>query len=400
MHLTKLACPLTVAAFLLSITVFSGVGTSRVERGYDRIFAPYFTKVGVANWGAGGAYIAEWGRPTAAFTNPAGLSTERAIIYAEAGKRFPAHWLGMKQGQWDNQFIVPGFLSVAKPFRNLSLSIGYMNYYDLSNEDSIEVTTSESPEGMPEYYHIENRLKIHTFFASGSYAIENMASVGLTIGLNCLKEHEWIAEVSADGHGLGIQLVAGGLLSPFEGLNIGGAFRYSTKIEYDMQYRTGAADTFSTNPDIDSNLKPEPIPCEAKFPWSLQVGASYRPIADVKVLGMLDFQKWSIVSDGYEDKIQVHLGTEISSLEPFTFGFGFFTQEYPWKDKGRYFKGRDFDQKFISAGFRVKLWKSFELSTSFVDSHLFPNKEVEKDLGKDAKQFHQSYIATGIRISL
>jgi len=64
------------------------------------------------------------------------------------------------------------------------------------------------------------------------------------------------------------------------------------------------------------------------------------------------------------------------------------------------FEGRDFDQKFITGGFRVKLWKSFELSTSFLDSHLFPNKKIEKDLGKDAKQFHQTYIASGIRISL
>ncbi len=113
---------------------------------------------------------------------------------------------------------------------------------------------------------------------------------------------------------------------------------------------------------------------------------------------MLDFQKWSVISDGYEDKIQVHLGTEISSLEPFIFSFGFFTQECPLKDSSVYFKGRDFDQKFITGGFRVKLWKSFELSTFCLDSHLFPNKKIEKDLGKGAKQFHQGYVAGGISI--
>jgi len=80
MYLAKLACPLKVAVFLLSITVLSGSGTCRVATKYDRIFAPYFTKVGIANWAAGGAYVAESGHPTAAFTNPAGLSSERTII--------------------------------------------------------------------------------------------------------------------------------------------------------------------------------------------------------------------------------------------------------------------------------------------------------------------------------
>jgi len=276
--------------------------------------------------------------------------------------------------------------------------MGCANFYDYHMET--EVLIYDDLKGTPRLSEIEDRLEVNTFFGTGSYSFEKLASVGLTLGLNYLGGRDRIGEVSADGHGIGVQVIAGGLLSPLENLNLGAAFRYSTKIKYDMQYHTGYTDTFPSNPDIDSNLRPEPIPYEAEFPWSLQVGMSYNPIADVKFLGVLDFQKWSIVSDGYGDKIQIHLGTEVSLLEPFTFSFGFFTQECPWKDKGRYFKGRDFDQKFITAGDRVKLWNWLELSTLILDSHLFPNKKIEEDLGKDAKQFHQTYIASGIRVSL
>ncbi len=272
MHLTKLVWLLTVAAFLLSVTIFSIAGTCRVATKYDRIFAPYFTKVGVANWGVGGAYVAEWDCPTAAFTNPAGLSTERTILYVEGGRRLPAHWLGIEGDKWDNQFILPGFASVIKPFGDLSLSMGCANFYDYHMET--EVLIYDDPSGTPRLSKIEDRLVVHTFYGAGSYSFENRASVGFTLGLNYLRGRDRIAEVSAEGDGLGVQFIAGGLLSPFQGLNIGATFRQSTKIEYNMQYHTGVADTFS-NPDIDSNLEPEPIPFEAKFPWSLQVGASY-----------------------------------------------------------------------------------------------------------------------------
>ncbi len=357
---------------------------------------PSFTRVGVATWGAGGAYVAEKGYPTAAFSNPAGLSGEKTTFYAEVGKRSAVadrvHWL--IETKWDDQFILPGFASIIKPLGSSNLSVGYMSYYDLHMEiDSIPVTTLEEQEGTGEFYGIEENLRVHTFFGAGSYHFADGASVGLTLGLNYLRHHDEIGQVAPDGHGLGIQFIVGGLLSPVKNLNIGAAFRYSTNIESDRQYE-GAGFEFGGNDisDIDYEYVLEPL--LTKFPWSLQVGASYSPMADVKVLGTVDFQKWSIISDGYGDKIQIHLGTEISSLEPFTFGFGFFTQDDPSVYVGKYF-----NQKFITVGVRLKLWDSLELSTSFVDSHLFPNKEVEKDLGKDAKQFHQSYMATGVSLS-
>jgi len=283
MNLTKLICLITVTIFLLSITVFSenrlvaSTYTHRVKP--NHIFPPCFSRIGVVTWGAGGAYVAEKGYPTAAFTNPAGLSSEKTTFYAEVGKRRGVadrvHCIF--ETKWDDQFILPGFALIIKPVKGLTFSIGYMNYHDLCmNIDSIPITTSESQEGTGEFFGVEEKLMVHTFFGASSYHFEDGASVGLTLGLNYLRYQDEIAELPGDGHGLGVQVVAGGLLSPFENFNIGAAFRYSTKIEYNMQYHSGVADTFF-NPDIDGELVPEPTPFEAKFPWSLQIGASYRP---------------------------------------------------------------------------------------------------------------------------
>lgn len=142
MMLTKLTYRIKIIVCFLSITVCSGAGPCRVEANSSRICLPFFTKVGIPTWGAGGAYVAEKGYLTAAFGNPEGLSSEKTTFYLEAGRRFPARWLGMAQAKWDDHFILPGFVSVAKPLSGLNLSIGYMNYYDLSMRDSIEVIIS------------------------------------------------------------------------------------------------------------------------------------------------------------------------------------------------------------------------------------------------------------------
>jgi hypothetical protein len=109
---------------------------------------------------------------------------------------------------------------------------------------------------------------------------------------------------------------------------------------------------------------------------------------------MLDFQKWSIVAAGLEDKIQAHLGIEILDSKPFTFSLGFFTQDHPSTETGKFL-----DQNFLTAGTRLRLLNKAELSLSIIDSHLFPNKEFEKEFGKDDEQFHQTYIASGIAFS-
>jgi len=225
MILTKLTYRIMIIICLLSITVFSGAGTCMHQAKANDIYLhpSNFTKVGVTIWGAGGAYVAEGGYPTAAFGNPAGLSDEKTTFYAEVGKRSAVadqvHCIF--ETKWDDQFILPGFASIIKPVKSLTLSIGYMNYHDLCmNIDSIPITTSESQEGTGEFFGVEEKLVVHTFFGAGSYHFTNGASVGLTLGLNYLKYQDEIAEMAGDGHGLGVQFIAGGLLSPFENLNM------------------------------------------------------------------------------------------------------------------------------------------------------------------------------------
>jgi len=223
--LTKLTYRIMIIVCLLAITVFSGAGTCMHQAKANEIYLhpSSFTKVGVTTWGAGGAYVAEKGYPTAAFGNPAGLNGKKTIFYAEVGKRSAVtdqvHCIF--ETKWDDQFILPGFASIIKSVRRLTLSIGYMSYYDLRMEiDSIPVTTPEEPEGTGEFFGVEEKLVVHTFFGAGSYHFANGASVGLTLVLNYLKYRDEIAELSGEGHGLGIQFITGGFLSPFENLNM------------------------------------------------------------------------------------------------------------------------------------------------------------------------------------
>jgi hypothetical protein len=301
----------------------------------------------------------------------------------------------------DGQLILPGFASVRMPIHNMNFAIGYFNAYDLRmRAGPFIVRTISHPEGTGEVYWFETGIDAHSFFVAGSYSKSEKASVGLTLGLNYLRQWDKLWNSKYEGQGYGMHVIAGGMLTPYEKLNLGAVFRYATNIDYDLKNATkNRLIIVDIDPAESGNngrlpLEEKPWPYRAKFPWSLQIGMSYQPLSNLKFLSMIDFQKWSTVADGLEDKIQMHLGIEILDSKPLAFSLGVFTQDHPSTEMGKFL-----DQNFLTAGTRLRLLHKAELSLSIIDSHLFPNKEFEKEFGKDKEQFHQTHIASGISFS-
>ncbi len=86
-----------------------------------------FTKIGAAAWGAGGAYVAVTGTPTAAFDNPAGLLFDEVHLYADVGQRFHTDYLG--GADFAGQLLAPGFIGLGKSFGKLQVAAGYFRFY-------------------------------------------------------------------------------------------------------------------------------------------------------------------------------------------------------------------------------------------------------------------------------
>jgi hypothetical protein len=362
------------------------------------IFQESFTKIGTRAWAAGGAYVAERDHPAAAFWNPGGLSDKSRSLSIEAGKRLETDWL-LPDFYSDGQLILPGFASVRMPIHNMNFAIGYFNAYDLRmRAGPFIVRTISHPEGTGEVYWFETGIDAHSFFVAGSYSKSEKASVGLTLGLSYLRQWDKLWNSKYEGQGYGMHVIAGGMLTPYEKLNLGAVFRYATNIDYDMNSERGNQLVIVDSTRYGNNDRVVVVqgswPFRAKFPWSLQIGMSYQPLSNLKFLSMIDFQKWSTVADGLEDKIQMHLGIEILDSKPLAFSLGVFTQDHPSTEMGKFL-----DQNFLTAGTRLRLLHKAELSLSIIDSHLFPNKEFEKEFGKDKEQFHQTHIASGISFS-
>lgn len=221
--------------FLINLTLLTTLYSQEQRQGINTvsIFQASFTRIGVAAWGAGGAYVAKSGSPTAAFHNPAGLSRNNTILYIESGRRLKAHYLfGF---DFDNQFILPGAVTLTKPLKNFSLSVGYFNFYNHQLEDQLLVTTAQQPEGTGEFLAFESKLNVHTFFGSGNLSFNENIAFGITLGFNYLKQKDQLGNSGFSGDGWDLQFVAGALVAISKVLKTGlDVPRYLTKVAHTL----------------------------------------------------------------------------------------------------------------------------------------------------------------------
>jgi long-subunit fatty acid transport protein len=384
---------------ILSLTFISGfsqttkVGTTVFPVCYP-IYKSAFTKIGVDAWAAGGASIAEHGIPTGAFNNPAGINYDELTLYAEFGKRLNTKWL--YDFDFDGQFIVPAYVSAAKPFGNWNIELGYMNYCDLVMNTQSEIRTIEHPEGTGEFYNIEKNINIYTFFCASSYAFNEHISLGLTLGLNYLNQYEKVYKLTAEGNGFGALIIFGVLFSPVNNFSIGTNLKFLTDIDYEMKINENDI-FFDPDTTYQGNIvaiNSEKYPYSANFPWTFEVGINYKPVPFVKLLAMLEYQDWRDVTDNIDNEVQIHLGAEISTFQSLAFRLGYFTMndmEISSKEV--------FNQQFLSFGIKWSVNNKINLSASVMTSNLFDNEEFEEYYGEDKEQFHQTYISAGILYS-
>ena len=354
-----------------------------------KVLMPFsFTRIGAANIGKGNAAIAEEGNPAAAFINPSALHTDSMMIYLEGGKRNHIDWI--MDVELDGPLILPAYIAILKSTNLGTISAGYYQFYNISYKDFFTVVTLEHPEGTGELFEVSSKTKIHSFFCSGSYLLKESIRFGLTFSLNYLTEFDQIYNSKGEGSGLGIQLIGGVLSKPVENLNVAAVFKYTGDIKYDLKLEGPDFDLqidttgiYGNNPPIDASLKSNGYPFIVKFPWSLELGCSYNFLQYYTFLAKLDFQRWAHLGESYLDKTQIHSGIEIAVSPILKCSLGFFTQYHPSKYNEEYY-----DQKFFTIGFEHSFMRNCSLAVTFMDSHLFYNKE-----------FLQTYIASSVSIN-
>lgn len=342
-----------------------------------------FSRVGVSAWAAGGAYVAGPSKSFMALHNPAALSTERFEFYVEAGKRLEANYpFGLK---FDNQFIAPAMASISKGLGEWAVSAGYANYYDSRFEAQILESSEQFPDGTGAIIEVGSRSKVHTFFGSLKYEFGSHTAVGVTAGLNYLRVSEKFDTLDAEEDGVGFQTVVGGVVNISDEVTLGASFRFASDIDFEQGFDEnavvdsvddGRGGTVILQPGTERTLM---------FPWSLQVGLGYKPIPQLRLLAMLDYQHWSSLSSGANDLTNLHLGMELN-VRRSVIRVGFFTSENPSE-----FFGGFLDQNFLTAGVETPVVGGLGFSAMILDSHLLSN---------DDSDFHQTYVAGGLHYTV
>ena len=343
------------------------------------------TKIGTDTWAAGGTGVSEMGLPSAAFNNPAALRFGSLSVAAEFGYKAKARWTS--DIDYDGMAIAPGVASVGMPVEDWNFSLSYANTYNQRLELApIPITTTQFPEGTGEYFSYVRTVKIHSFAGSFSYTINDLLSVGATVGLSAIRLDESLYHTSARATGNGLLAVLGIAVCPNSSLSAGAVFKASPKVRMDVDYTTPSViDPGGGNPPITfAVMTPDYV---ARFPWIIEVGASWDATSLIRIQSSVEYQHWSSLADAYSNPFQFHIGGIYNPFPTLSLRLGFFTQSDPWNSA--------LSQNFLTGGIRFTVdWLA--LSVAVLDSHLFGNSSGSTFYGPDAEQFHQTIIQGGL----
>ena len=111
----------------------------------------------------------------------------------------------------------------------------------------------------------------------------------------------------------------------------------------------------------------------------------------VTILMSTEYQHWSHVSDGWNNLLQLHLGTEIALSEAVSVQAGFFMEDAP-EGSGQDYLG----ERFLTAGLRWTSEDRWMFSANVLDSHLLSNSSNSPFGGTLAENFRQASVSLGV----
>lgn len=361
-----------------------------------------FTNIGTSNWASGGVAMTEYGNPAAPYSNPACLSANRLTVYCEFGKGNKLNWF--EDIYFEGRYILPSFVSIAKPFGKWNISAGYMNYYYHHVEREISPTyyDPESPggyrSGPVEKFETDERL--HSIFVSTSYRLNDIISAGITTGFNIFDYRDDLLEENKNNRDYGFMMSAGWLVRPMPNLALANHIKYISDFELDIKISTGTLKTAAYASHLNKNNSPY-IPihsdkwtCPVFFPWSVETGILYQPLQRLTFLVMMEVLKWDNKSRDLNNIVNFRAGIKIGIFDPLSVRFGYYTRN------GRSESTSDiYDQQFLTTGFVLNLTDRFTLSASYLDGILL-SKDRQKSLYPAIKPIKQRYFSLGLGLLL
>jgi hypothetical protein len=280
---------------------------------------------------------------------------------------------------------LPSFLAAGFPTSIGYIQIGYARPYDEKmSTGEIPITTVEHPDGTGEYYRAIKEGAIHTAFAAVSFSPLDYASIGLTFGLDYIRQRSSIWTAWSLSSGYRYKVITGITVRPIVGIDFGLVARYAPPIDL--------------NVTDNSNLQVIGVPnyrIQARSPLELELGMSIQMFSSLYIMVSLQHENWAKVFDNASSLWQIRLGTEYHALSGCWLQLGYFTQSSPFPSQEAYL-----NQEFLTFGARICIIDSFELSLSYISSRPFVLDNGYNLSSYISYSFERSFNRDEIRIGM
>jgi hypothetical protein len=377
--------------FITALLIYSSSNIySQVNATIDALSSLGYNRIGNEFWAAGGASVAEKELIASAFNNPANISFNKFTLTAEGMWKLKSDYLGI---DYNNTSIIPSYISIGTAIDKIGFEFGYCNFYNEKLElGGIPITTIDQPEGTGEYITLVSITNVNTCFGSLCWqAMENL-SLGLTLGLDFVRQNEKVYNISSNLTGTRIQIIGGIQYQPWENLGLGLVFHLPTSTNLDLKVSSGSMLNLKVS---DSSSFVEIYPqYRAKSPIIAEFGASFHISRIIVLHQSLEYQNWSKINNAANNVWQIHLGATIKSSANFQFHVGYFTQNYPYSMMSGYF-----DQQFLSAGITAKSG-GIEMTVTALSSEIFKKTRPVVSFFILEESFYQNEISFGMSYSL
>lgn len=277
---------------------------------------PFITP-GARAAGYGTAFVSIADDLTAIYWNPAGLAYQKekqvmaTIVYLD-NNATSDDTSGLNPTKYQTTATVP-FIGFSMPF-NETVTIAAGAYASGGGGGKVK--------GLPAGLKIEGEQSFMIYNISAAKVINDQLSIG--IGVEGIEMKDKLVAnmygVDYSRSACGFQGNIGLMYKPFDKLSTGFLLRSGTYIGLPKE-------TNASNPSFIDGYT---------YPMTMELGASYRVLDPLNVAFAVSYNKYSWISDSYDDTIQFRVGTEYTATDKLSLYLGFFNDPNIYKNSSSY----------------------------------------------------------------
>ena len=272
---------------------------------------------------------------------------------------------------------------------NFSFGLGFGQKYNGSLDfDSIQITTSQNPDGTGEYYDVEYRTRVQSYSLSASYLFPGIVDessslqVGFRYSYNHLIFYENFWEMTIDesnnigSYAVGLQYT--NQISNNRIFRIGFSYEIEPDFEKGSEYQS---DLIYANPDSTSAIPVNykfnlvgSIPDKFNLDVSADLSESFR--LNAMITGVL----WEPDNDYIKNQLELSASGIYRINEMFAPSFGFYYTDKNF-DEDFFDVNEKNDALFLIGGLRFN-YDIFSADLAIADSHLFSGDFRKQTIGK------------------